>query len=307
MARGEFNAFIFTPEGPVALFLRALLIFFITGYLLKKYTKSQPSLLVMIKASLISLLFYVLMQNAFGYSIAVLFDTVDRNFNFHTLILVNVEYVLDFCIFGAFFMAHYYYQQGKEKAKRLREYEKALAESKIKSLKAQLNPHFLFNNLNILDQLMEENTDEARQFLDDFSEIYRYVLSATERRKIGVKEEVKFAEKYFRLIQKKYDLAYQLDLEGDSEGYLPPLSLQLLIENVIKHNIGTNKDPVNIQVRLTKKNITVINDHKPKINVAKGSGTGLQNLSDQYAILSDHMPIIEVQEKKFKVTIPILQ
>ena len=305
--RGNVDAYTFTPDGPFSTFCSALVIFFITGFILKKYVKGGFDIFKIVKVSVVSLLCYVLLQNVFGYIISLLFNTIERNFNAQTLLLVNIDYLLDFCIFGAFFMAHYYYQQGKENERRIREYEQALAEAKIKSLKAQLNPHFLFNNLNVLDQLIDENPKEASKFLNDFSELYRYVLEASDKKMVLVADEILFAKSYFRLIQQKYDLAYQCEIQGESDGYLPPLSLQLLLENAIKHNLGSNADPVKIVVRITEDKLTVVNDLKLKTNVLKDSGKGLKNLEDQYALLSDSLPEITVSEKSFKIIVPILK
>jgi hypothetical protein len=307
MVRGTLDLYTFTPEGPLSMFFSALIIFFITGFILKKYVKQGFSLSKIFEVSAVSLLLYILFQNAFGYGISLVFNTVERNFNTHTLLLVNTDYVLDFYIFGAFFMSHFYYQQGKENTKRISEYDRALSEAKITSLKTQLNPHFLFNNLNILDQLIEESPEEASRFLNDFSELYRYVLETSDKRLVSVKDETLFAESYFRLIQQKYDAAYQCRIEGESSGHVPPLSLQLLLENAVKHNLGTNASPVNICVIIDEDKLTVYNNRKPKLKTSDNSGQGLKNLVGQFELLSDKLPEIRVSEEKFEVTIPILR
>lgn len=305
--RGNVDVYTFTPDGPFSTFCSALVIFSITGFIVKKYVKGGFGISEIIKVSVVSLLCYVAIQNAFGYGISLMFNTIERNFNAQTLLLVNIDYLLDFCIFGAFFMAHYYYQQGKGNERRIREYEQALAEAKIESLKAQLNPHFLFNNLNVLDQLIDENPKEASKFLNDFSELYRYVLEASDKKIVLVADEILFAKSYFRLIQQRYDLAYQCEIQGKSDGYLPPLSLQLLLENAIKHNLGSNADPVKIVVSVSEDKLTVVNDLKLKTNVLNGSGKGLKNLEDQYTLLSDSLPEITISEESFKIIVPILK
>jgi LytS/YehU family sensor histidine kinase len=188
----------------------------------------------------------------------------------------------------------------------LANYHQALNESKIHQLKAQLNPHFLFNNLNVLDQLIEEDKHKASDFLNEFAEIYRYVLQASDKKLISLNEELAFAEQYFRLIQHKYGHAYQLNIEHNyNNGYIVPLTLQLLIENAVQHNLGTEENLVIITINVGE-NICTSNNINLKRNVKTTNGRALSNLKEQYKLLTKKPIEIEQSDNTFSVIIPII-
>ncbi|WP_170234027.1 sensor histidine kinase [Bizionia myxarmorum] len=212
--------------------------------------------------------------------------------------------LLDDFIYGSFFLVYYYYQQNIKKQKLLNIYNQALSESKINQIKTQLNPHFLFNNLNVLDLLIYEDKNKASYFLNEFADIYRYVLQATDKKFITIEEESIFAEHYFKLIQHKYGNAYQLVIENhNSDGFIIPLTLQLLIENAVQHNIGTSKKPVYIRIYIDK-NIKITNNCIAKRNVKQTSGRALNNLHEQYKFLTKNVIEIQNTDSTFSVTIP---
>jgi len=164
----------------------------------------------------------------------------------------------------------------------------------------------LFNNLNVLDQLIEEDKDKASEFLNEFADLYRFVLQATEKKLIPISEELAFAEQYFKLIKYKYGDAYQLKIESlNSNGFIVPLTLQLLIENAFKHNLGTEKNPVCINV-ITDKNIEVTNNCIPKQNIKPVSGKALNNIKEQYKLLADIPIEVQQSDNTFSVIIPII-
>jgi LytS/YehU family sensor histidine kinase len=174
----------------------------------------------------------------------------------------------------------------------------------MSQLKAQLNPHFLFNNLNVLDQLIYEDKNRASAFLNEFAEIYRYVLQSAEQSYVSIKEELAFAEQYFKVIQHKYGNSYTVTINlQNSQGFIIPLTLQLLIENVIKHNLGTEEKPVSIEINIGD-NIFVSNNRVPKRKVKSESGKALSNLKEQYMILTNRQVEINESDEQFSVLIP---
>lgn len=241
-----------------------------------------------------------------GFLIALSLNKIDQNFNQNTLTLSLFSDFLDGIIYGSFFLTYYYFNKDKEHQQKLKLYNDALAESKIKQLKTQLNPHFLFNNLNVLDQLIEEDKHKASDFLNEFAEIYRYVLQGTDNELVSIKQEIEFSKQYFKLIQYKYGNAYQLSInDKHTAGFIVPLSLQLLIENAIQHNIGTLANPIFIQVDINSV-ISVSNNINLKQNTKSKSERALKNLKEQYQLLSDKSIHIKQSEKEFSVTIPII-
>lgn len=252
------------------------------------------------------MLVFLMVMKVLGMIIALVFDTFERNFNQKTLILSTLSEIMNTFIYGSFFLAFYYYQKNKKKQKEIERYNQAFSETKINQLKSQLNPHFLFNNLNVLDQLIEEDKYKASDFLNEFADIYRYVLQVSDKSLISIDEEISFAKKYFGLMQHKYGNAYLLDIQNTGiKGTIVPLTLQLLLENAIQHNMGTEKNPVLIRI-FTDSNLVVSNNTIEKRNTKITSGRSLRNLREQYALLANRQFEIIHTENEFSVTLPII-
>ncbi|CAM3974372.1 sensor histidine kinase [Flavobacterium cucumis] len=305
--RNEFDVYLFTPEAAVAQFLSACFLFLIIRYLLTKWKKSVfiglKKLVYVLFAS--TLIYYVAML-FLGVIVALIFDTFDRNFNATTLVLNLFMYALNALIYGSFYLTYFYYNNNIVQQEALSQYNQALAESKILQLKSQINPHFLFNNLNVLDQLIAEDKTMASDFLNNFAELYRFVLEVSDKKLIPLEEEIAFAQKYFHLMQQKFGNAYLLEFViKNKSGSIVPMTLQLLLENAIKHNVGSLESPIKIRIEIDT-NIQVSNPLKPKMNSKLVSGKALKNLSTQYMLLCDHEIQIKQEETQFLVTIPIL-
>ncbi|SFS87801.1 sensor histidine kinase [Sphingobacterium wenxiniae] len=304
--RQHINAYTFTPEAAIASLLASGLLFLVILFFIRKSQQSDVfNTKEMLKIFGTSLIVYVVIMQTSGLLIAFTLNKIEQNFNQQTFVLALFSDFLDGLIYGSFFLAYYYYHKSKKHQEQLVNYHKALADSKINQLKTQLNPHFLFNNLNVLDQLIEEDKHKASDFLNEFAEIYRYVLQSSEKELININEEIDFAKQYFKLIQHKYENTYQLNIEKNSNGFVVPLSLQLLIENAIQHNMGTSENPVCINVHIDE-NIMVSNNMNLKRNIKPTSGRALKNLKEQYQLLSDNPIKVYQSEKEFSVTIPII-
>jgi hypothetical protein len=307
LVRQEINVYIFTPEGAFSSLFRAGVLFTIILFYIKEWQKSDVfSTKEMLKIFSSSLFMYMLVMKIIGLIIAFLFSNIERNFNQETFMLNMFSDFLDGLVYGSFFLVYYYYNKNKNHQQQLTNYLQALSESKIYQLKSQLNPHFLFNNLNVLDQLIEEDKHKASDFLNEFSEIYRYVLQASEKKLISLNEELVFAEQYFRIIQHKYGNAYQTSIEcQNNHGYIVPLTLQLLIENAVQHNLGTEENPVIITIKVSD-NICTSNNINPKRNIKPTHGRALNNLKEQYKLLTEKPIEIKQSNNTFSVIIPII-
>lgn len=305
--RQKINAYTFTPEAAIGSLCAASLLFLVILFFIRKWHRSDVfSNGVMLKIFASSLIVYVLIMQLSSFIIAFTFNTIERNFNQHTLFLSLFSDFLYGFIYGSFFLVYYYYRTNKKHHQQLANYNQALAESRINHLKTQLNPHFLFNNLNILDQLIEEDKHKASDFLNEFAEIYRYVLQASDIKFISIHSELDFAEQYFKLIRHKYGNAYELNIENkNTNGFIIPLTLQLLIENAVKHNLGTAKNQIVINIHINEK-ILVSNNTNLKRN-NKTSGKALSNLKEQYKLLTREPMKIQQNENLFIVAIPIIQ
>ncbi|SHE52970.1 sensor histidine kinase [Chryseobacterium sp. OV279] len=307
LVRKTLDWYIFTPEAAVLSFISAGILFFVMEFFMKHWQKSDTfSTGEALKIFSTSMLVYLAVMKLLGLCISLAFNTFERNFNQETLILSTLSEIMDTFIYGSFFLAFYYYQKNKRKQKQIDEYNQAFSEAKISQLKSQLNPHFLFNNLNVLDQLINEDQYKASDFLNEFAEIYRYVLQVSDKSLISIDEEISFAKKYFNLMQHKYGNAYLLEIQNlNTRGQIIPLTLQLLLENAIQHNLGTEKNPVLITISADS-SLVVSNNTVIKRNTKSTSGRALNNLRQQYALLAGTQFEIVHTENEFSVTLPII-
>jgi len=305
--RTEMNAYTFTPDAAIGTLISVFILFLVLTFFINRWQKSgvfSTKEIVEIFAS--SLVSYLVFMQTFNLAIAFIFGNVERNFTSEIFILNTFMYLLDGFIYGSFFLAYNYYNKNKKSQDQLVKFNKAISESRISQLKTQLNPHFLFNNLNVLDQLIEEDKCVASDFLNQFAELYRFVLQTSDKKLIPIVEELAFAERYFKLIQYKYGDAYQLKIQSlNSNGFIVPLTLQLLIENAFKHNLGAKTRQVFINI-VVNENIEVSNNCIPKLNMKPVSGKALDNLKEQYKLLARRPIEIQKSGNIFSVSIPII-
>jgi sensor histidine kinase YesM len=305
--RKEINQYIFAPEIPFIKFFSVCILFLFIHFFIKRWQKSTVfTTKEMLKIFSASLLVCVVLMMTMMFFVVLIFDTIEKKFDRLENIIDLLTNLLNGIIFGGFFLTYYYYKKNKAHQEQLLTQHQALSESRINQLKTQLNPHFLFNNLNVLDQLIEEDKCKASDFLNEFAEIYRYVLQVSDKKLVPINEELTFAEKYFNLIKHKYGNAYQLKIKSKNiKGEIVPLTLQLLIENAVNHNLGAELKPIHIEIYIDEK-IIVSNNIIPKQHTKHTSGRALNNLKEQYALLSNNRIEIEKSDKNFIVTIPII-
>jgi LytS/YehU family sensor histidine kinase len=178
------------------------------------------------------------------------------------------------------------------------------------SLKDQLNPHFLFNSLNVLSHLVYDNPDTAAKFIRQLSQIYRYVLDVQYEELVSVQKELEFAENYLALQEIRFGdgLKYDISIDRHTSGFLPPLSLQLLLENAIKHNEASKAKPLLVALFIDNESLIVKNNLQPKKGVPEEStGIGLANIEKRYALLSTENISVQDQNGYFEVRLPILK
>lgn len=181
--------------------------------------------------------------------------------------------------------------------------------AQFETLKSQINPHFLFNCLNTLNSLLYVSVEKSAEFIDHFSKIYRYVLDVKEQFVVTVEKELEFARSYFYLHKIQFEEKIKLDIEIDPvilNCFIPPLSLQILLENAIKHNVVSGNNPLIIVLKNTEGSLIVTNTYKPKHNNEKSSGIGLQHLKQRYELISDKTPKFCIKEDKYIATLPII-
>ncbi len=179
---------------------------------------------------------------------------------------------------------------------------------KYESLRNQINPHFMFNSLNVISDLVYDDQKLAVKFIQQFSDIYRYVLDCREKELISLKEELKFIDKFMFLLKIRFEdkLEVKIDVETKDGELIVPLALQLLVENVVKHNEVSTANPLKISIRRDGNYIMVSNPIQLKKNVEGSSKIGLKNLELQYGFFSDRLLSVVEEDGYFIVEIPIL-
>jgi sensor histidine kinase YesM len=183
------------------------------------------------------------------------------------------------------------------------------ANAKFETLKNQIDPHFLFNSLNVLSSLIEENPENAQRFTTSLSKIYRYVLEQKDKELVSVEEELSFAKTYMNLLKMRFEnsLFYELpETILNLEAKVVPLSLQLLLENTVKHNVVSEQKPLHIRIFIEGDYLAIQNDYQKKEVLQSRQGVGLQNIVDRYSIITKRKVLIEQNEQTFTVKIPIL-
>ena len=182
-------------------------------------------------------------------------------------------------------------------------------EMELNALRAHVDPHFLFNSFNVLSGLIDENPEKAQDFLAGLSKIYRYILEQRNEDTSTLKEEISFAQRYLALQKMRFEdsIVMETNIEPEMETRkIPSLSLQLLLENAIKHN-GFNKDrPLHIRLTTQDDVLEVSNNKMQRTNLYEGNKMGLQNIKDRYALLTKQPVEVENQTDSFSVKLPLL-
>lgn len=216
--------------------------------------------------------------------------------------------IITFFITMSLYAFHFYkvYQENKIKQQQI---IAGTASAKFETLKNQIDPHFLFNSLNVLSSLIEENPDNAQKFTTSLSKIYRYVLEQKDKELISIEEELSFAKTYMNLLKMRFEnsLFYELpETPINPDAKVVPLSLQLLLENTVKHNVVSEQKPLHIRIFIEGDYLCIQNDLQKKEVLQDRAGVGLQNIISRYDIITRRKVLILNHDKTFTVKIPML-
>jgi sensor histidine kinase YesM len=219
--------------------------------------------------------------------------------------IILLVYVPAFAEFAVFLLNRW-----RTSLAEMEKYKKENAEYRFETLRTQVNPHFLFNSLNTLSSLMYEDREKAAGFIRDLSDVYRYVLENRSRETIPLREEVKFIRSFVYLYQLRFDnkLNVEIDIaESFQDKQIAPMTLQLLVENAVKHNIVSVKKPLGISVTANENGyLTVRNNLQKKPAEMASSEIGLKNITSRYAYLTDKPVEVSETESEFIVRVPLI-
>jgi hypothetical protein len=184
-------------------------------------------------------------------------------------------------------------------------------QSQLDSLKSQINPHFLFNSLSTLSSLVTEDAKQAERFIGELASVYRYVLQTNEQPLTTLDDELHFIQAYFNLLQMRFGRSVELAVAVDDRLYdflVPPLTLQLLVENAVKHNVALPAKPLLIRIYTDKaNNLFVVNTLQIKQNIIPSNRTGLANIIAKYRLLKQPEVVIKQTDDCFEVMIPLIE
>jgi len=204
----------------------------------------------------------------------------------------------------------FFFQSWKIGIQKAESLARANVQSQLESLKSQLDPHFLFNSLNTLSFLIDDTNQEAQKYLEKLADVYRYVLVSKQKDVVTLQEEMEFVDAYMYLNKVRFRENIQLEKHIATPGILQkkiaPLSLQMLIENAIKHNIISKDKPLKIDISADDLSISVKNNLQEKKTFNKSTKVGLSNIQNRYALLSNKNVLVEQKADFFRVELPLL-
>lgn len=229
---------------------------------------------------------------------------------YSTRVILGLFAGLSLCVY--MLIANFRIMESMKKARlKAEQLEKENLLSQFSALKSQVNPHFLFNSLSILASLVKTNPDLSEQFIDRLSRAYRYILEQHDSAVVPLQKELEFLRAYTFLLQtrfeNKFEVRTNLDNSAGAEGFIPPLTLQMLVENAVKHNRMSEKEPLVINIDQEGDLLHVRNPFRPRGGETPSTGLGLQNIMNRYALLTDQPVWAGEREAEFVVSVPLIR
>ncbi len=214
-----------------------------------------------------------------------------------TVIIISVET-------GAYFFGEW-----KKSLLQSQRYKEESANAQLQNLKEQINPHFLFNNLSVLTSLVRKDQDKAIVFINELSKVYRYALENKSAELVALKDELQFLHHYVYLLKIRFDSSISFDFTIDGSlqnNYLPPMCLQMLVENTIQHNEASQARPLTVSIFTENFCIIIENPIQLRSDVRASSQTGLGNIQSRYSFFTEKKVEIMQDENVFRVKLPLL-
>ena len=206
----------------------------------------------------------------------------------------------------------YWYIKAREKSvKKVERLQKEKIQFQFETLRNQVNPHFLFNSFNTLISIIEDDPKMAVEYVEQLSDFFRNIVNYRDKDVITLKEELELLQTYFFIQQKRFGNSLSLNInlseQEKAQNFIPPLTMQLLAENAIKHNAVSKETPLAIDIFMAEERLIVRNNINPKFSSAAGAGMGLQNIINRYTLLSKYNVSIDKGDQFFTVSLPLLK
>lgn len=272
------------------------------GYAKIKWsTRMRMAILVVVN---IAVMLAALFLFKFLYPILLKTGMTPRDIGFLNFTYANVLIALFFI--GRILRLQTDKQESRVENERLKQQS---LQNELMALKNQIDPHFLFNSLNSLTSLIREN-EKATKFVKKLSHMYRYILQSGESDLVSVREELKFTESYTHLIRSRYRDRFSIDIQIDDpflDQEIPPLALQLLVENAVKHNEISSNNPLTVRIYSKEGSIFVENRIQPRTVLKEGTKNGLLNLKKRYILLLKKEVKVQTENNIFAVELPLVK
>jgi len=257
-----------------------------------------------------------LIEGIYGASVAAILSILwsrisGESFNWGSVFKFSLLSTLAVIIFSLIYEVIFLSKERVLDTKIVVQLDRERSQAELQALQNEMDPHFIFNSLNTLNHLILNDPEKAHQYNNKLAQVYKYFLINKNRELISLKNELEFIDDYFYLLQLRHDNKLHLDikLDGDPDGtiMIPPCSLQILIENAIKHNEFSTENPLIIRIELNEKYLRVINNMRPKPYAIHSTNIGLKNLSARYKLLCNKDIVVESGKETFTVKLPIIR
>ncbi len=263
--------------------------------------------------SVVMLLFTLVTTNTLGYLLkdfCGLLTPTDVNILLADIIFNSNAAALLCSLTGvAIYENIYFVKQLRKSVEEKELLKRESLQAQLNALKTQVNPHFLFNNLNTLSSLIPENPKHAVDFVQQLSKVYRHILEVKDEKSILLKDELEVLTAYTFLLKTRFDKNLEVHIrvpQNKLKDKIVPLSLQILMENAIKHNIVSSEKPLHIEVFTDNGNLVVSNNLQMKKQISESTGIGLDNIRNRYKLISEKPVNVTESETNFTVSIPLI-
>jgi len=253
---------------------------------------------------LMSAVYISLLLLAYDYFDFYGYEYMDNDFIKGYVTLITLNIFLTFLNEGI-----YRFEKYKVTITENEQLKKEYMHSRLLGLKSQMNPHFLFNSLNSLSSLIQEDAEKAEEFLDHMSKVYRYLLRTNEEKLVPIETELSFIRSYFFLLKSRYKDALELDIDVSPdrmEQLAPPLTLQMIVENAINQNAISRLKPLKIKVTDASKGIQVINTIQPKMTSIHSNAEIEENINNKYRLLCGCEILIKEDPEQRAIWLPVM-
>ena len=283
-----------------------VLVYFTVFKWLKQFDENRYYFFIVVKIILLAL-FLLGLQNAFFYS----FIGSEMNPQEDVTWLDIVGVLIVMLLLSGVLLGVIMLKKGVGTQIQILKTENLHKSYELKALKSQIDPHFLFNNLNTLDALIDTDVKKAKPYIQRLAKLYQYLLATQEEDTVNLKEEMNFAEDYIYLIKERFGDNYQFKIIDErknkrEEKLIPPGAIQTVFENVVKHNNASKHHPVIAEIIIQDEQLVISNNIRSKKDPIVSFGIGLNNLQSRYQILCNR-PLGVQLDKRFTIILPLIQ